>query len=178
MFIIDRHSTFFNRDGYLYTHITKEEVDIANFLLEQGQGTFDSFDPTVSVHLAALTGWFFLQDVHSRTLFLLSNKTINDYNCSLLPVTQWYKGVFYDCELKTGRELYIQLLLNDCFSPISQNILKTFNISYFVTAKNSTEVTILFSVIDSPFIASLNNLVPLAYSTEHFNIWNVSTIYN
>ena len=55
MFVVDRSILFTNRDNSIYEHLTLEEKAMAEFLVDNGFGTFESFDYTLSTHIAVLS---------------------------------------------------------------------------------------------------------------------------
>ncbi len=176
--LTDRHTLFYNRKGYLYTHITGEIIDISDFLKDNGKGTFDTFDSSISTQIGAMSGWYFLQDVHSFSQFILDNISIDEYNFTMIPIAEWYQGYFINTNFTSGRSLYYYLILEDCLSLNSLYTLKSYNLRYFITESESNEVILFGKTISSPFIDSLYIHVPVVMTTEHFIIWNVSTLYS
>jgi hypothetical protein len=180
IFMMDRHAVFWNREDYLFSHISGEEIDLANFLLAEGFGVFDSFDDVLSTHVAVLSGWLFVQDMHSITVNYLNDNitTINDYNCSLRPFWQWYERDLITCDFRTGDLHYTDIITNNYNDSFVIDILSAFQVKYFITAKNSSLVELWDGIIDSLFISTLmNSSIPIVHTTENFLVWNVSTLY-
>ena len=105
LFIVDRSVKFTNKYQSVYCHITKEERDIAKFLIQNGFGTFDSFDITVSTHIAALSGWYYLQDWHNQGAFLLEDRNGDNISCQLTPITIWIRLNFTYCINTFGNQI-------------------------------------------------------------------------
>jgi len=179
MFIVDRSIIFTKRSQSIYEHITIEEKEIANFLLENGYGTFESFDYTLSTHIAALSGWFFIQDQHSIGVFLLEDRRVEDINCSFSLFSNWPNMEFFNCSYTYGRGiLYNQLFNLECFSPEALMVLKEYNIRYFVSSIHSNISYAWEYTVKSVFIESLYDYVPTALTTENYYVWNTSTLYS
>jgi len=179
MFIVDRSALFTNRENSIYEHITQEEKDIAEFFLQDGFGTFDSFDNTVSVHIAALCGWYFLQDQHNLGVFLLENRTTADIECSIANFSSWVSMHFFDCENTNGRQiLYRQLFVMSCVSYRALKIMKTYNLKYFISSRHFNTSNAWQYTVDSKFIESLYSYVPIVETTMNYYIWNTSTLYS
>ena len=178
MFIVDR-LYFTNRGGSIYEYITKEEIEIADFLNQNGFGTFDSFDNTVSVHIAALSGWYFIQDQHSRGVFLIENRTNCNITCTFTLFSNLANIQFFDCDYTYGREiLYNRLFITECYRITALEILKTYNIRYFISSRHYNTSYAWQYIIDSNFIKSLYGYVPVVFTTDNYFVWNTSTLYS
>ncbi|MFW9923842.1 MAG: hypothetical protein ACFFDW_11210, partial [Candidatus Thorarchaeota archaeon] len=179
MFIVDRSVVFTNRSQSIYEHITQEEQEIANFLIENGFGTFESFDYTLSTHIAVLTGWLFIQDQHNIGVFLLEDRTVNNISCSFTLFSNWPNMEFFNCSHTYGRGiLYSQLFTTKCYSLQSLVILKEYNIRYFISSIHSNNSYTWEYVINSEFIESLYGYVPKVLITDNYYVWNTSTLYS
>jgi len=179
MFIVDRAALFTVRNNSISEHLTQEEIDIAEFLLQNGFGTFDSFDNTVSVHIAALSGWYFLQDQHNLGVFLLENRTVADINNQIANLSGWFSMHFFESDNTDGRQiLYRQLLVMSCTSYRALKILKIYNLKYFITSRHMNTSNAWQYAVQSNFIESLYSYVPIAKTTENYFVWNTSTLYS
>jgi len=179
LFIVDRIAIFSIRDKSIYEHITQEEKDIAEFFLQDGYATFDSFDNTLSVHIAALCGWYFIQDQHNLGVFLLENRTTVEIGCTVTNFTSWISLQFFDCDSTDGRQiLYRQLFVMTCVSYRALKILKTYNLKYFISSRYTNTSNAWQYTIESEFIESLYNYVPIVKTTENYYVWNTSTLYS
>jgi len=178
VFILDRHVIYSNFDNIYYTYMTEEEVDISNFLLENGFGTFDSFDTIISTRIAALSGWYFIQDTHSRSVFLLENRTLDELDNRLTPISSWLKLQFFNSTATYGRAVLYSLINDNCYSIQSLMILKAYNLKYFISLRSANTSYIWERTIESVFIRSLYDYVPIVKTTENFYIWNTSTLYS
>ena len=180
MFQTDRHASYFNRDDILFSYISDEEMELASFLKEQGMGIFDSFDHVLSIHVAVMSGWFFLQDMHGISILLQSKNitTINDYICSFRPFWQWNERELFACDFRSGSLNYKDLVTNPYNDSLVIDILSSYNMNYFISRKNSSVIEFWDGKIDSSFISSLmESSVPVVFSTDNFLVWNISTIY-
>lgn len=178
MFMVDRHSIYSNRDGIIYGHLTNEEIELANFLINNGYGTFDSFDNTISTRVAAISGWFYISDIHNRGVFLLGDLHIRDINCSIGSIRNLLNFQFLNCTNTNGRSIFYELITSHCYSIMALEILKSYNLKYFITASNSSKSYVWDRTINSIFIESLYVNVPIVKATDNFYIWNTSVLYS
>ncbi|MHA1125040.1 MAG: hypothetical protein ACTSO7_11445 [Candidatus Heimdallarchaeota archaeon] len=179
MFIVDRSALFTNRNQSIFEHITREEREIADFLLENGYGTFESFDQTVSIHIAALTGWYILQDPHNRGVFLLENRTVDDLPLEFTLFVDWPNMVLFGCDNSYGMGiLYNQIFRVSCYSVDALVLLKRYNIRYFVSSRHTNTSSAWQYTINSVFIESLYSYVPIVKTTENYFVWNTSALYS
>jgi hypothetical protein len=178
MFIVDRSIIFTNRVNSIYESITQEEIDVANFLNNNGFGTFDSFDYTLSTHIAALSGWYFIQDQHSVSAFLLEGIPISNISCQFTLFLNWPNMQIIACNYTTGRQiLYNQLYQYQCYSIPALNILKKYDIRYFISSRHTNSSYAWEYTVNSVFIQSLYNYVPIAKITDNYYVWNTSYLY-
>ena len=179
MFIVDRSNLFTKRNQSIYEHITVEERDIANFLIQNGYGTFESFDYTFSTHIAVLTGWLFIQDQHNIGVFLLEDRTVNNISCSFSLISNWPNMDFFNCNHTNGRNvLYTKLYNSECYSLQALVILKEYNIKYFISSIHSNNSYTWEYTTNSKFIESLYGYVPIALVTENYYVWNTTTLFS
>jgi len=179
IFIVDRTAIFTSRDNAIFEHITQEEKDIAEFLLQDGFGAFDSFDNTLSVHIAALSGWYFLQDQHNIGAFLLENRTVADIDCQVANFSDWVNMHFFESDSTDGRKiLYSQLFVMSCVSYRALRLMKIYNLKYFISSRHTNTSNAWQYVVQSDFIESLYSYVPIVKTTMNYYIWNTSTLYS
>ena len=178
VFIVDRHSLFPSQNEIVTTQLSPGEIEISKFLKENGFGTFESFDLMISTRIAALTGWYFIRDGHNRGVFLLENKSIEEINCEVTPFLSWLSLKFFNCSSTIGSRMYYILMTNDCLSIEVLNLLKTYNIRYFISSSTTNETTIWENSFDSIFIKSLYEFnIPIVKSIENYLVWNTSVLY-
>ena len=178
IFIVDRHSIFTSSDQLVSPHVTKEERDIAEFLSQNGIGTFDSFDNTLSTHVAALCDWYYIQDIHNLGVFLIEERNIENLSCHMTPISSWFSFSFFNCSNTNGRSVFYQLITKPCYTIDAFIILKKYNLRYFISARNSNTSLIWESRVDSVFIQSLYIYVPIVMTTENYYVWNTTTLYS
>ncbi|MGC9780275.1 MAG: hypothetical protein HZR80_13600 [Candidatus Heimdallarchaeota archaeon] len=178
-FLVDRQTKYYSREGFITNNINNEYIRIADFLSSNDRETFCSFDQTISSYIAALSGWFFLQDPHSLTILLKGNKNIEQINCSIIPPYRWYLPSIYECSDLKSYEYYSLLIHSDCLDSYSMFILKTFSIKYFITVKNSSIINLHGYKVYSNFINSLNlNDIPIVMRTDNYLIWDTGSLYS
>jgi len=179
MFVVDRSSLFAKRVNSIYEHLTTEERDIANFLTQNGFGTFESFDNTLSIHIAVLSGWYFIQDQHNIGVFLLENRRADEIQCNFTLFINWPNMELFNCDLTHGREiLYRGLFVTECYTYYALNILKRYKIKFFISSRHTNSSYGWQYTIISRFIESLYDYVPLVMTTENYFIWNTSRLYS
>lgn len=178
IFIVDRHSIFTSSDQLVSPHITKEERDIAEFLSQNGIGTFDSFDNALSTHVAALCDWYYIQDIHNLGVFLIEERNIENLSCHIAPISSLFSLSFFNCSNTNGRRVFHQLITKPCYTIDAFIILKKYNLRYFISARNSNTSLIWESRVDSIFIQSLYIYVPIVMTTENYYVWNTTTLYS
>jgi len=179
MFIVDRSILFTQRVNSIYEHLTLEEKAIAEFLTDNGFGTFESFDYTLSIHIAALSGWHFIQDQHNIGVFLLENRTVDEIGCNFTLFINWPNMELFNCNHTYGRQiLYNDLFRTECYTYTALNILKRYNIQYFISSIHTNTSYAWQYTINSVFIESLYSYVPIVKTTENYFVWNTSTLYS
>ena len=178
MFIVDRSILFPKRVNSIYEHLSLEEKAMAEFLLDNGFGTFESFDYTLSTHIAVLSSWYFIQDQHNVGVFLLENRTVDEINCNFTLFINWPNMELFTCDNTFGRQiLYNELFMTECYTHYALNILKRYNIKYFISSRHTNTSYAWQYTINSRFIESLYNYVPIVFTTENYFIWNTSRLY-
>lgn len=179
MFIVDRSALFTSRNFSIFEHITKEEIEIAQFLIDNGFGTFESFDNTISIHIAALSGWLILQDPHNRGAFLLEDRHITNLSYQFTLNHFWPNMNLFNCSFTNGRQLvYSYLYRLDCYSIDALVILKRYNIRFFISSCHTNTSNAWEYTVNSPFIESLYSYTPLVKITNNYYVWNTSILYS
>jgi len=179
MFIVDRSAIFTNRNSSIFEHVTKEEIEIAKFLMDNGFGTFESFDNTISIRIAALSGWLILQDPHNRGAFLLEDRNIANLSCQFTLNLYWPNMILFNCSNTDSKQLvYSYLYRFDCYSIDALIILKRYNIRYFISSRHTNTSNAWEYTVNSPFIESLYSYTPLVKITNNYYVWNTSTLYS
>ncbi|MBD3189752.1 MAG: hypothetical protein GF308_03870 [Candidatus Heimdallarchaeota archaeon] len=177
MFIVDRSILFTKRVNSIQEYITPEEREIADFLSQNGFGTFDSFDYTFSTHIATLSGWYFIQDQHNLGVFLLEDQIVKNKNCNFTLFSNWPNFEFFECSYTHGIRILSQLYRTECYSIDALMILKTYNIRYFISSRHTNTSYAWEYTINSVFIESLYSYVPIIKITDNYYVWNTSILY-
>jgi len=126
-----------------------------------------------------LSGWYFIQDSNNVGVFLLENRTVGEIGCSFTLFINWPNIELFNCNHTYGRRiLYTQLFTTECYTFTALNILKRFNIRYFISSRHTNESGVWQYTMKSSFIESLYSYVPIALTTENYFIWNTSKLYS
>ncbi len=156
----------------------KDDIQVTNFLKSKGSGTFESFYNIISTRIAAESGWFFIQDSHSVSSFLLETQSISDFhnNCTLLPFYNWNKKSIFYSNYNIGRAIFYTLINSSCDTDIVRSIINNYSISFFITAKNILSVEVYGVHYDSIFIETLPLYTNTVFETEYYQVWDLSIL--
>ena len=179
VFLVDRHTIYSKNPAGTDTFISKDEIDISDFLLGNGTGFFATHDSLLSIRIAALSGWFPLQDWHNLGIFLNNMTGIQTYSnsCQIESIFKWYNREIFNCDTLNGRILFDELIRNNVNSTISRSTIQNFQVKFFITNKNSNYSLVYSEYIESDFIISLYGFVPLVLETEKLLVWDLSYLH-